>query len=204
MIGDARLHGKRDVNNSFNPYWKRRDGAEVNLAGVYILDRDTTPVSVADTTDETSVYSHSIVAGVLGATGGIRLSLAGSYANNSGGNKNLILRVKLGVTTVFTSTLSSIPTSGSYRKWSLDIWFLNSAVGAQRWGAKCCLSFPGADDLVIAATDTSKAYVGAGSKASAEDTSGALTLDVTVQHSAAHAGLEITRPVALLELIPAQ
>ena len=41
MIGDARLYGKRDPNNNFDIYWKRKDGTDVNLTGDVLQARAT-------------------------------------------------------------------------------------------------------------------------------------------------------------------
>jgi hypothetical protein len=46
MIGDARLYGKRDASNNFDPYWKRKDGTDVNLTGETLLARATSSLTL--------------------------------------------------------------------------------------------------------------------------------------------------------------
>ena len=46
MIGDARLYGKRDASNNFDPYWKRKDGTDVNLTGEVLFARCTNDLTL--------------------------------------------------------------------------------------------------------------------------------------------------------------
>ncbi|KKL04051.1 hypothetical protein LCGC14_2619940 [marine sediment metagenome] len=169
---------------------------------VEILDRDLTQIEVVNTAGEISIYSYSIGADVLGITGGVRLSLGGDYLNNSGTNKSLTIRAKLGATTVFSRAFQTV-TSADRRKWLLNLWFLNSAAAAQKWSAEWYLSPALADVLAIGTSGSEGGAKGAGVASSTEDTTGGLTLDITMEHSAAAATLSIRKEIALLELIPA-
>lgn len=168
-----------------------------------ILDRDLSQIEVVDDTAETSIYSHSIDANILGATGGIRLTLGGDYLNNSGSTRGLILRVKLGATTALLSNSFNSLVSADRRQWSLMVLFLNSAAAVQKWNASFVMSRAAAATFSIGAAVTDDGRIGAGVADSTEDTTGALVLDVTIDHSVAHASLSLRKELALLELIPA-
>lgn len=182
-------------------YWV---SGKLKTQNVMILDRDLSQVEIVDDSDETAIYSHSIPAGALGAIGGVRLTLSGDYLNNSGSSRNMVIKVKLGSTTVLTSTSFSAAPTANRREWQLDILLLNSAVSAQKVTASFLMSDEDASNFHIhnsVATAGDMAGVGLGS--ASEDTSGALTLEITMKHSTAHANLSLRKEVALLELIPA-
>lgn len=169
-------------------------------AGLDIIDRDLSQVDVVSTTDETSIYSHSVAAGSLGATGGIRLTIAGDSLKNATGT--LTLRVKLGATTVFTSAVLTISGSANRYKWILHVHCLNVNASSQKWSA----DIQAAEDTATFAlrkTTSSGAFMGGGYNTSAENTAGALTLDVTSQWSASSASLSFRKELALLERIAA-
>lgn len=167
---------------------------------VEILDRDLTQIDVANDAAETSMYSFSIPAGVLGATGGVRLTLSGDMLKNAAAG--VIFRIKLGGTTIFTSdSWTSGVTSDRYG-WMIQAMFLNSAADAQKWNAWAQFISNAATWPQRAGAATDKNFL-AGQGSSAEDTAGALTLGVTVDWSIAHASLSCRKEMALLELIPA-
>ncbi len=169
--------------------------------GGLILDRDLSQVDIVNDGTIQSIYSFAIPAGALGATGGVRLTIGGDYLNNTGGAVILDIRIVLGATTVLASQLVNITASANRRKWRLDIWFMNSAAAAQKWNASFAMTPPTAEDFGIGDTTAAQFFLGAGQDVSAEDTSGALTLDVTVDHSVADPLLSIRKEIALLELI---
>ena len=169
-----------------------------------VLDRDMGQTEVVSSSTETSIYSHSIPANKLGATGGIRVGIRGDYLNNSGAGRTLTVRVKLGATTILTSNTPTITTSTLRRKWMLVIDLFNTATNAQKVGVTFILSAPGSDELVY--TDPSTAgrlYEGQGIGSAAEDTTGARTFDVTVRHGTIHASLSLRKEIAFMELLPA-
>jgi hypothetical protein len=183
--------------------WNNTTSKFEPVPGVTILDRDLDTVNVANKTDETSIYSYSIGANVLGATGGVRLVMGGEYLNNSGATRTLQFKVKLGSTTIFTTNAFDITLSTNNRAWEMTVWFLNSAAAAQKWGAFFQLSPAGAERFTIQPVSGTAMPDGVGWFSSSEDTTGALTLDITAKHSFAHGSLAITREMALLELLAA-
>lgn len=181
------------------------DGANWNPLGVQVVERELTQVVVANEGDETSVYSFEFPAGLLGATGGFRFTLGGQVFFNAAGT--LTVRVKLGVTTVLVTQAMDLGNDAAPRDMWLEVVCLNSAAGAQKWTAEFLIGpASNAGTLVMATTGDSGAdesRLGAGYAASAEDTSAARTVDVTVDWSAADPGLTFNKETVLLELIPA-
>ena len=168
---------------------------------VEILDRDLTQIDVANDAVETSIYSFSIPAGALGATGGFRLTLGGDMLKNVAGT--IIWRVKLGATTVLVSDASAPFISVDRHKWTLVILCLNSAVAAQKWNLRGQTVTNTASLAVHILSSGNISTLLDGYNVSTEDTSGALVLEVTIEWSAASASLSYRKEMALLELIPA-
>ena len=102
-IGNAvRFQGRRvsaaapsDLNfigwNATTKKWEPKAG---------VLDVDLGQTDVVSSTDEETLYSYTIPADTLGATGGFRLAVAGDLLENAAGT--LTIKVKLGATTIFS------------------------------------------------------------------------------------------------------
>ncbi len=171
--------------------------------GVSILDRDLDQVTVSNTTTETSIYSFSIPANTLGATGGIRLSLGGDGLNNDPlGTGTLKVRVKLGGVTVLVTEAMDLTNSADAFKLALQVWLLNSATGAQKWSAKLDIN-TGPASFTASLGDAVFAFHAVGHVSSSIDTTSAQTLDITVEWSAASTNHSLSKELAVLELLPA-
>lgn len=174
-------------------------GTALEYVGPDILDRDLSEVDVANNAAETTIYSHTIPAGILGSTGGFRATVGGDALVNVAGT--VVLRIKLGATTALT-TITFNPTDSAFRyRWWLVILCMNSATDAQKWGAffQAVISEEG---FAWQLGNSNTAIQGAGYGTSGEDTSGALLLNITVDWSAANASLSWRKEMAVLELIP--
>ncbi|KKL58265.1 hypothetical protein LCGC14_2227090, partial [marine sediment metagenome] len=152
-----------------------------------ILDRNLATVDIVNNADPQTIYSYSIGAGVLGATGGVALKVSGDYLNNAGGANTLIIRILLGATTVFTSNAFNLNAGPTRRKWVLVISFNNAATAAQKWDVFLLMGPDNAANFAVEPTGTFNVARGAGSVPSAEDTSAARTISVRVEHGVAHA-----------------
>lgn len=189
---DASLVNPTDWNAS-------HDGA------MEIINRDVAQDEVVNSSSEESVYSHSIPANTLGSDGGFRLTLGGDYFNNSGATRTLVIKVKLGATTVFTSNAFNLLAVATHRRgWHLEVLCMNASAAVQDWLTWLGISPAVTNSLKVMniGAGSDSVTIGEGVGTSTEDTTGALTVDVTMQHSAAHASLSIRCEVALLELIP--
>lgn len=159
---------------------------------VGLLDRNNTDVTVENTTTETSIYSFSIPANKLGATGGVRLTINGTAANNNLTNQ-LTVRIKLGATTVVTiGPTNNNSTAGTQFPATISMDLFNTATGAQR--AMAWLRW-----LIDPSSPVQHAgFYGT----AAEDTTAARTLDVTVQWATASVNNSFRKKMAYLEFFP--
>lgn len=175
----------------------------VELAhAVVVHDRDVTTTAVANTTTETTVYSKSIVGGVLSTNKAVRLSIIGDYLNNSGSDSNFRVRVKYGATTVFDSGDAAMTASANTRGFKLD--FMLSALNATNAQVGSCT-------VVIANASSATAGHASGSDVFitlsethagvAEDSTAAKTLLVTLQHGTAAATITANAYIAFLEYL---
>src|SRR5581483_9981120 len=96
-----------------------------------IYDRVNSDVTVGNTITETNIYSKSIAANDLGANGGMRLSLRGTWLNNTAGTRTLTLRFKFGATTIVTVAIA-LTVSATTGQYTIEILIFNTATNAQR------------------------------------------------------------------------
>jgi len=160
-------------------------------AGLY--DRANSDTTVGNTTTETTLYSKSVTANDLAATGGLRLTMTGTWLNNSGSGKTLTLRVKFGATTIFSYgfTLSSNASTGRFE---IGVTLFNTATNAQVANI-VAQYFRGGGSTTLVDGYRNKTTA-------AEDTTASKTLSVTVQWDAAHANATTTKEMAFLEILP--
>lgn len=155
------------------------------------IDRITATTQVVSTDQETTLYSKTITGGLLGTNGGLRLALGGDYRCDFAG-VSVTVRVKFGVTTLFSVLVQPADTGTSRYAWRLDVLLQNTAANAQR---AIVLSSPMTDLTELAP----KAYYGVATEGTA--TNRDLTVTVTlsmanpaVDWSARHGVLELIRP----------
>ena len=158
--------------------------------GVY--DRANSDTTVSNTAAETTLYSKSITANDLGSTGGVRVTVRGSWLNNTGANRTMTVRFKLGATTIhaINHTLTTGAATGAFE---FDWVLFNTATNAQRTAVHTEFFRSGA------AVDASRNGAGTAS----EDTTSAKTLAITVQWDAANANATLSKKIAFTELMPA-
>lgn len=165
-----------------------------------ILDRSLTQVDVANTDVETSLYSFTIPANTLGATGGVRLHVGGDMLRNVTGS--FLLRLKLGATLIVNSAATSFTSSANRYKWTFDAVIMNASATSQkcsaRWGLVSSTA-PLAGQL--GNSNLLALFEGLGS--SAENTAANLVLDLTAHWFSADVNLSFRKELAILELIPA-
>ncbi len=198
LLRDAdRLQGRRvsaaapsDLNfmgwNATTKKWEPKAG---------VLNADLSQVDVVSSTTETTLYSFTIPADTLGATGGLLLTLSGDILVNTAGT--FVIKVKLGATTVFTSSAQDMADSATRRNWSMQIAFTNSATNAQKWRMHYRI-MPTGTGLRIGSTDFRP---GLGIAESTEDTTLDRTIDVTLQWDTNSASLSFRKEIAVLERV---
>lgn len=180
------------------------DVAAVSAAsGLAILDRVGGPVGPVNTVAETDLYRKTVAANTIGATGGLRLLLAGDYLNNSGGGVTQRLKLKFGATTVFdtgTGTAAFGPASNANRGfWYFDVLLLNTAANAQVLRCRCGQGVQQLASGAVALTQAANYYPGVGS--ATEDTTANKDIAVTCTLSVANANFDTRRTIGLLERI---
>lgn len=104
------------------------------------LDRKTSATTINNTAAETTIYSYTIPAGTVDADGELRLTLLSEFLNNTGSNRGLTIKVKLGGTTVIEYTTGTTAFStGSIRNLApMTVWLsakgaTNSQIVSLRW-----------------------------------------------------------------------
>ena len=153
-----------------------------------VIDRDVSNASLVNDTTETTMYTYTVPANTLGTNGMIRISYVGELLNNTGGSATLVVRVKLGSTTVFDSnTILAATNSSSERSLFGHCWIAAAnATNAQVSGGQ----------ISLGATSTTGGQAGgavfrpeAVHNTIAEDSTTDLTLSITFDFATASASL---------------
>ena len=162
-----------------------------------VLDRDVTAATVANTVVETTLYTFTVPANILGTTRSLRLSLIGEFLSNFSSTDTYIVRVKYGATTIFSRTSNAPIQNATPFQFNMDVLMSNAnATGAQVAYAKHVdVGGAGVGGTIWTQGDTSV------NSSIAEDSTTALALVVTIELSAANAALTFTLRGALLELL---
>lgn len=176
------------------------------IPAVSIFDKSTTTVSVTNTTTETTLYSVTVPANTLGTNHLLRVSIGGTYLNNTGLNHSIRLKIKYGAMTLYDDTTDSLGVDANNRGWRLElILAANAATNAQKLLGRFAIGDLGAatagtGDIgkVLADQD---AMGGPLYGTSAIDSTAAQTLAVRVIHAAASTSLTISREIVITELI---
>lgn len=172
------------------------------------LDRTTTAVTVTNSTTETTIYTYTIPGGTVDANGELRLTLLNEYLNNSGANRSLTIKVKLGGATVMEDTTGNIGASALNRIINLEVRV--SALGATN-SQKVALFgvIPAASGAVgtvttgtgMATTIITSLNWSSGLTALTQDMTASAVLEVTVTHPSTTATQTWTTYAATLELL---
>lgn len=153
-------------------------------------------VTANNTTAETDVVSLTLPGGSVAAGDLVRLVVAASILNNSGGAVNYTFRLKIGTTTVLATSAYSASASASRRSVTLVANVVVESTAAQRAGAVLVIGGPAA-----AAGWGTQSQVNVGHGAAAEDTATDKAVKLTVQMGTASASAEFVAHAAALELI---
>lgn len=191
----------------YNTDQKRFEGYDhaAWVSRVGLLD-SVNELVINTTAAETSLYSFSVPAGILGTNKTLRLRLWGDYLQNNGAARTLNVKIKLGATTLYDDTTAVITASASRHPFDFEIILKNqNSASVQRLGGTLSMGVAGAattglGDLaavIAAATGFSTPIRGT----AAENSANALTLAVTITHSASSANQEIRRDGGILEIL---
>ena len=172
---------------SANPAW-------ANVTSGFVIDKVTANTTVTTTTTETNIYSKAIPANTIGTDGMLRLTIRISDLDITA-NDNLVLRFKLGTTTMCTITITAdgcVSTTNA----TVMLQFLIQGDGATNaQGGMAWIRGTGMDG---SATEINTS-AGFAHGTAAEDSTGALNMIVTADFSSANAADSITLANAILE-----
>lgn len=154
----------------------------------------STNVIIANTTTKTTLWTFTIPAGDLGASGMLSAQLQGSYLNNSGANTNYSLEVVIGGVVVYADNTGNIATSTLRRPFLLNLNFANrNSANSNYLSGELALGN-------VAAATTGIGDIGSGSfrysnfssiETLTINTASAVTVAVNVTHSVANANVEM-------------
>jgi hypothetical protein len=159
---------------------------------------DLATVNVINTASETEIVSLVQPAYGMAAGRAVRLTVAGQLFNNSGGADTATFKVKLGTTTVLTSSAISITASASKRIWRLIADIGCETDDLQRVTAHLSLSEPTSDNFPLSDWSTDGA-TGVGYGTATEDGTGTVDVSVSVTLGSADADLWVVKRMGLLE-----
>lgn len=201
MAWDPPLGGRATGYTVPATEWNKINGSLVDLARVY--QASGTTIDVVNTVTETAIFSQSLEANLLSSNGSVRLSLLCDYLNNSGANRNLTVRVKLGATTMFGDARTAITVSANRRVILIDLILGNlNATNSQMVQGTFQLTAATAGSVagtgILDGATSGIGFMGT----AAEDTTSAKTLAVTMEHSAANANLSVRARYATLMHMP--
>ena len=166
---------------------------------VRVLDRSLATVDVQNTAVETTIYSVTIPANTLGSDGGFRVLISGNILVAVAGF--LVLRVKLGATTVFANTAVAPTVNANRGRFWWEIVCMNSTPNDQVW-AMHYKSRASSNTFYIGLGDSALTLEGGGDGVSSEDTTAARILTVTADWDIADLSLSFRKNMAIMELLP--
>lgn len=181
------------VNFNGSGQYPAADGSLITNLVKYVqkLDIVTTPVTVASTTAETTIYTKSIAGGLLSTSNGLRLKLLMKNLITSDVARTFVIKVKYGGSTLVTTTASN--TTDTFMSGYLEVDVLASgATNSQvvtATGVFARINTPG--------NSISVCDVGTG----AIDSTATQTLAVTITFSNSGTEDSVTVEHAILELI---
>lgn len=165
-----------------------------SIQAYYFVEMNNTSTTVAASLTETTAYTKSLSAGFFKANSGFKIRIIGLWDSASTAGDSKTIKVKLAGTTIATFTNSVIDTCPIV-VWAFDVYVINNAsLSSQKYSSH----FHGTS----AVEGTSPfIYVGTSSGTSSIDTSGTVSLTVTIQNGDNDAGDSITVDSVLLEKI---
>lgn len=162
----------------------------------------TNSVTIGNTAAKTTVFSTTVNANSMGATGLVRWKIFGNSLNNSGAGRTFTLTVEFGSATLYQGTSASLAAAADRRPLSMEGVIQNTATNAQLFGGSVVIGSGTAPTSGLGAIAASIPMQGVIGGSSSEDTTANKTLTVSITHSTANANLEMKFNSIVVELIP--
>lgn len=181
----------------------RKTNWNAEHVGDNVLDRDTSVITKGSTSAVESLYSFTVPAAAMGANGGIRLTVNGTYTNNTGSDRTLKFALKFGGSIIKTSNAFTLEAGSSAREWHLEVLTLNLTDSTQWWAGLGLMGTHAGGSFIWGNTTTTPPNftLTAIAFASSVDTSGTTVIELTSQHSISDAALSIEKRLGMVELV---
>lgn len=172
-------------------------------SSITVLDKSVTATTVTNTASETTLYSATIAA--QSSTGIVRFTIAGTWLNNTGSPATVIIKAKLGATTMFQNTSLSIGTNANIQTFHWEGMIANlNATNSQRISGLINIGGVVSPTTGVGGVNTANSgltsySIAAFAGTSAEDWTASLLLDFTVTLSTGSTNLTMTKEFAVVE-----
>lgn len=100
---------------------------------VRTLDKNRTSSTVSNSVAETTLYTYTIPANLLGTSGGVHLQLVGSHIGNNGTSLPTV-KIKFGGTLIYGDAPSSQTASSTPRAWMMTVDLFNNGTTSSQVG----------------------------------------------------------------------
>ena len=172
-----------------------------NQVDKVLLDASATDVA-NNTTNETNVFSYTVPAGALGTNNGYRIKMYITDLSYSSTNSTCTLRLKYDNSTIATIVIDPSGGDNAELKGYLEAFlFANASASAQRGGMMIELSQNQLDPQVEIGASTIQFIKAYASGTATEDSTGALSLVVSVQWGEASVDNDFTVDAYTVEII---
>ena len=167
-----------------------------DTATIHTISDTTTIVNSAA---EADLFTYQLPTALLDVDGrGIRFIAGGDFLNDSGIADTLILRLKLGTTTMLATPAISFTDSANRRKWRVEVYIMSTGTDEQDASGEFRISDDSTDTWASEGTSGHQA-VGYGT--ATEDAGTALDLDLTGELGAADVDLDVQLHFANVEIL---
>lgn len=174
-----------------------------------VLTRTTTTVvaSTATVTSDSTLFTYTVPAALLGSSGVLRLTCYGDFLNNSGGSINSAFKFLIGTSTVLANTTavtagSSITTSANRRYWSSQFLIQNAgSASAQRVYGTHALGVASTQIFTIH-DPSANMFVAEGYATATETSTAAMTLSYLLRLASTATTVDANLLGAVLEFAP--
>jgi hypothetical protein len=167
------------------------------------LTKNTSTVSIANTSSETDLLNYSIAGNTIGINGVLHLVVQGYYLNNSGSDDGFQIRLKLGGSTIWSDNSGTVTTSADRRPVLVEFYIKNNnSASQQRITGRYTLGNAHTGDQGF--SDVSEDEIRGDTPIQAEstlDTTTSKTIQLTIDHADAHTDISFVANLIFLELI---
>jgi hypothetical protein len=172
------------------------------VSGVTIVASTVSVTDIVNDASEQAIYSVSIPAYLVGAGRKLRVALTGDYNTNTGSDRTVTVKTKLGATVLFSHSYGATPSSVNSRVWRHMVELVGTSTTSQVAFVDTMLGAAGSAAAAGGSPDSPLGrYAGSAISGCTVDMSAAATFAITVQHSVASASLSIRATHVFAEML---